>query len=208
MQKQNKRGIQKEETKNKIYETAKELFDKYGIDEVSVDSIVEAVGVSKGTFYVHFESKDILASHIIEDYVKEADSEYRRYMDSILKDKISCADLLILMVEKIADVIEKKIGYDNMRVLYKAHLSKTVNAESSISYNRDIYQIFSYIISNGVKNGEFINDIITDDLVHHLVLAMRGVTFEWCIRYDNFNLSEEYKKYFRLLLNGIMKKTY
>lgn len=41
------------ETKNKIYRSANQLFREYGLENVSVDSIVEMAGVSKGAFYVH-----------------------------------------------------------------------------------------------------------------------------------------------------------
>ena len=61
------------ETKNKIYETAYQLFKKHGFDNVSVDSIVEAVGVSKGTFYVHFESKSSLIHSLSIDVVNGVD---------------------------------------------------------------------------------------------------------------------------------------
>lgn len=203
-QKLNKRQIQAAETKMKIYETAKKLFEEHGIEKVSVDSIVEAVGISKGGFYVHFESKDILASLIISDFVNEVDSEYKEYMNSI-KEEVSSYDLLILMVGKIGEVIDNKLGCDNMKVLYKAHITKTIDTESSISYNRDVYQIFIYIISRGISSGEFITDVTVEDLAHHFVLAMRGIIFEWCIRYPDFNLSEEFKKHFKILLNGIKK---
>lgn len=203
-QKPNKRKIQAAETKMKIHETAKKLFIEHGIEKVSVDSIVKAAGISKGAFYVHFESKDILASNIISDYVKEVDLEYKEYMNSI-KEEVSSSDLLILMIGKIGEVIDNKLGCDNMKVLYKAHITKTIDTESSTSYNRDVYQIFTYIINRGINSGEFITGMTVEDLAHHFILAMRGITFEWCIRYPDFNLSEEFKKHFEILLNGIIK---
>lgn len=206
-QKPSKRQIQAVETKNRIYETAKSLFIKHGIDNVTVDSIVKAIGISKGAFYVHFESKDLLASIIINDYVNEVDLEYKEYIDAI-QEEVSSHDLLVLMVGKIAQVIEEKLGCDNMKVLYKAHISKTIDTESATNYNRGVYQIFTHIISRGVDRGEFITDISVEDLAHHLVMAMRGITFEWCIRYPDFNLAEEFKKHFKILLNGIVKTTF
>jgi len=47
-----------ERTRRKLFESAALLFEKYDPDDVSVDAIVEAAGVSKGTFYIYFESKD------------------------------------------------------------------------------------------------------------------------------------------------------
>ena len=39
-----------EKTKQRLFETAARLFDQYDFDDVSVDAIVEAAGVAKGTF--------------------------------------------------------------------------------------------------------------------------------------------------------------
>ena len=44
------------------------LFERYGYRKVSVDEIVSAAGVAKGTFYLYFESKDLLYREIFESY--------------------------------------------------------------------------------------------------------------------------------------------
>jgi len=41
-----------------VVETALRLFSEKGFDQVPVDSIIEAAGISKGTFYHYFKSKD------------------------------------------------------------------------------------------------------------------------------------------------------
>lgn len=200
-----KRKIQAAETKNKIYQTAKRLFLEYGVENVSVESIVEAAGISKGSFYVHFESKDTLASILITDYVYEIDSEYKIYLESI-NNETAASDLLILMVENIAEVIANKIGCENMQTLYKSHITKTVDTKYSMSYNRELYKMFSDILERGICRGEFKSDIPVDTLANHFVLAMRGITFEWCIRYPDLNLKEQFLVHFKILLNGIIKQ--
>ena len=53
----------KQETKLKIIDSAKELFNTRGYDNVSVDEIYRVANVSKGTFYKHFKAKiDIIVS--------------------------------------------------------------------------------------------------------------------------------------------------
>src|SRR5690554_5432311 len=47
-------------TRQKIIETAFELFGRNGFHAIGLDRILEEVGVSKQTFYNHFESKDEL----------------------------------------------------------------------------------------------------------------------------------------------------
>jgi AcrR family transcriptional regulator len=197
-----KRKVQAAKTKNNILETAKKMILEHGFDNVSVDSIVEEAGVSKGAFYVHFESKDILASQIIKDYVNKIDMDYKDYLIG-LEGTVSTYEVIILMAEKIADVLENKIGYDNMRVLYKAHISKTADTSSTTSYDRELYKMFEYILNKGLSTKEIQLNMPVDTLVHHLILAMRGITFEWCIRYPDFDLKKQFIEHFEILLNGV-----
>ncbi|HBI72680.1 MAG TPA: TetR/AcrR family transcriptional regulator [Lachnospiraceae bacterium] len=200
-----KRKLQAAKTKNNILETAKRLFLEHGIDNVSVDSIVEGAGVSKGAFYVHFESKDALASLIIKDYVNEIDMDYKEYLEG-LGSEISTYDVIILMAGKIAEVLETKIGYENMKVLYKAHLSKATDTTSTVSYDREIYKMFEYILNRGLSSKEIKLNMPVDTTSHHLILAMRGITFEWCIRYPDFDLKKQFLEHFEILLNGIINE--
>lgn len=199
-----KRKLKSIETKKKIYEAAKDLVIKYGIENVSVDSIVQAAGVSKGGFYVHFESKDALFTTLINDYTKVADLDYKSFL-STLSDKESIYDSLVQLAEEVSDFIEHSIGFDNMRALYKAHLSKNIDSTSAMSYNRELYKLFTELLERGVNQGEIREDIAIDLLAKHLIVAIRGLTFEWCIRYPDLSLKSEILDHFKILLYGLKK---
>lgn len=190
------------ETKKKIFEAARHLATEHGIENVSVDSIVKAAGVSKGAFYVHFESKDALVVALVDDYTNLADMDYKSFLITLSEHK-SVLDTLILLAERISDYIEFDIGLDNMRALYKAHLTQTINTASAMSYNRELYKLFSEVLERGVKQGELREDIPVDWLAKHLILAIRGITFEWCIRYPDFNLKEQVIDHYKILLYGV-----
>lgn len=176
----------------------------HGIENVSVDSIIKAAGVSKGSFYVHFESKDALTTDLVNEYTSKADLDYKSFLKS-LPDNKSVLDILSLLAEEISDFIESSIGLDNMRVLYKAHLTKTINTASAMSYNRELYKLFTDILERGIRNKELRDDIPVDSLAKHLIMAIRGITFEWCIRYPDFDLKEQVKDHFELLLYGLKR---
>jgi AcrR family transcriptional regulator len=85
-----KRDIQAQETKRKIIETASRLFWETGFEGVTVDSITQAAGVSKGNFYNHFKSKEDIEGLIIyqtfEDlYRKKIDFDASPVIESIGK---------------------------------------------------------------------------------------------------------------------------
>ncbi len=200
----NSRKLKAAETRKRIYESARRLILENGFENVSVDSIVEAAGVAKGSFYVHFESKDALAVDLVKEYTKTADLDYKSFLKNISGNK-SSLDVLMLLAEKIADFIESSIGVDNMKVLYKTHLTKVVDSAAAISYNRELYALFSKVLDMGIQQGEFRDDLSAASLSRHLILAIRGLTFEWCIRYPDFDLKEQVLEHFRILIYGLKK---
>ncbi len=60
------RALNALDTKKRIQKTALSLFPKYGYDNVTVDEITKKAGVSKGTFYTHFETKE---SVLVEQFL-------------------------------------------------------------------------------------------------------------------------------------------
>lgn len=200
-----RRKEQGEATKKKLYDSARKLFGTYGVEDVSVDAIVEAAGVSKGTFYVHFVSKNALLSSLISDDVSGVDLDYEAYLNTLPAD-IPTRDTLLALVGKVFDVIENKIGYNTIRILYKVQLTEPAYAQKVTSYNRALYQMFCEVLDKGIRRGEFSSSLPTDELTRHLILAMRGLTYEWCLRYPDFNLKEQAMVHFRILLNGILAK--
>ena len=55
------------ETKERIFRAAKQILKKKGYEELSIKNICEEAGVSNGSFYHHFKTKDDLLSYYIED---------------------------------------------------------------------------------------------------------------------------------------------
>jgi AcrR family transcriptional regulator len=60
-----------EERKKEIMDTAQSLFYQKGYENTSVNFIIETIGISKGTFYYYFKSKEDLLDNIVEEFTKE-----------------------------------------------------------------------------------------------------------------------------------------
>lgn len=195
------RRINAQYTKQKIYESAKKLFSSKNYREVSVDEIVKMAGVSKGTFYVHYPSKDALVTSLLEDHVAKVDTDYRNFINSYPKES-STEALFLSLIAKIADVL-MDIGYDMMQAIYHAQITKDVDTRAVTNYSRGIYIMFSQVLERGIKRGEFKSDMPLDILTKHFMMAIRGITYEWCIRHPDFEYKEEALAHFKLLLKGL-----
>jgi AcrR family transcriptional regulator len=59
------RGVAPRGTREKLLHTALDLFYGYGFHAIGIDRIIDTVGVTKTTFYKHFESRDALILEVV-----------------------------------------------------------------------------------------------------------------------------------------------
>lgn len=203
--KTNARTEKSKETKEKIYNSAYQLFNTNDYDDVTINMIVKLAGVAKGSFYVHFDSKDALIQALISDYVNKSDSDYKAHFES-LPDNMPVCEIILSMVNKISDVITGSIGFDKMNTLYKIQLSRTISISSVSDYNRDLYKIFALLITRGIEKGEFFSNSSVESLTRHFIISFRGLVYEWCLRYPDFDLKEQASFHYKILINGLMKR--
>ena len=60
----------KQETRERIIESARKLFNSRGFSEVTIDEVMEDAGLTRGGFYNHFKAKDELFVEAIEAFGK------------------------------------------------------------------------------------------------------------------------------------------
>jgi AcrR family transcriptional regulator len=68
--------------REQLLTAAKTLFWKHGIRRVSIEEICREAGVSRMTFYKHFQDKDAVIRTILESLEKEGLDQYRTIMKS------------------------------------------------------------------------------------------------------------------------------
>jgi AcrR family transcriptional regulator len=61
------------ETRNKIMQSARELFSRSGYESASVDDICREAGISKGAFYHHFPSKQSVFMDLLNEWLSGVD---------------------------------------------------------------------------------------------------------------------------------------
>lgn len=62
---------EKDTIRGQFLAKGQKLFEKHGLRKTSVDELTEAVGVSKGAFYLFYESKEELFLEILEQIEKQ-----------------------------------------------------------------------------------------------------------------------------------------
>jgi AcrR family transcriptional regulator len=84
--------------RERILHAADELFYKEGIRVSGVDTIIEASGIAKTTFYRHFPSKDSL----IVAYLQEREKKFEQALQTILSKNVDSAKQQLIDIFEFA----------------------------------------------------------------------------------------------------------
>lgn len=77
--------LERERIRQKLMQEGERLFTSFGIKKVSVDEIVRAAGIAKGTFYAFYPSKE----HLYMEIAGNQQTRMWREMDAFLNENRS-----------------------------------------------------------------------------------------------------------------------
>jgi AcrR family transcriptional regulator len=188
------------QTKKKLLTTALNLFARHGFEHVSIAQITTCCGVSKGTFYTHFQTK--------YDVILEKFNELDEYYITVAKDipDTWCAsDKILALYDAQMQYLRDEVGKDFMRTVYTAAMTDAVaHNHYLINPKRTIFQIMQGYIEKGMQNGEFRTDVNQLEIETIIQRAMRANVYDWLIHSD-FDLVREMHEFTETLLRGIKK---
>ena len=142
-----------EETRQLIIERSAPIFNVKGIAATSMSDIMEATGLSKGTLYIHFENKDVLACSAVEHNLALLGNK----VQGAIKKQKTAKGKLFAYLDELKDPLDPPVtgGCPMMNAGMEADdtnpgINKIVNAIVELSQ-----QMISDIIREGIKTGEF-----------------------------------------------------
>ena len=142
------------ERRERIIGAAWKLFREKGFAEATINDIINEAGISKGTFYYYFRSKDDLLDTLSEIL----DREYER-LDGVEPQDLSCFDKLMWLNYEVHSFMEKNIDYRLLSYLYSAQIIKE-DFSSLLNRNRYYYRYVERLMYEGQKNGELTDEIV------------------------------------------------
>ena len=162
------------ETKEKIFQAAKRILQKKGYEELSIKNICEEAGVSNGSFYHHFRTKDDLLSYYIEDQPT--------INPDLLELPENAAGVREGIIQVYLNYVKycRELGVEFMSGYYDTK-NQALNAAIRTERPYPIVTVQTYvekaiaagIVSLNVKIEEFTTDIR---------MIVIGNVFEWCLR--------------------------
>lgn len=192
------RQINAMKTRKTILNSAMELFEKHGYENVTIRDITDKANVSLGSFYTYYESKDQLFIYINQYRILTYNEAY----ESLDKNK-SAIDKLLEFGEKI---VENDFSLSAIRVLYSRQLVEEDMQKYYSASNSNTHDIFKKIINEGINQGEIRNDLPADTMAYLVLSCLRGILYCWCLYNGKSNLKEDIHNALKILIEGLVKK--
>lgn len=124
---------EKEVIKEKLVVEAERLFVLYGFKKVSIDEIVKAVGIAKGSFYVFYPSKE----HLFFEILTRLQTKIWDDMESLLIENRSlsprelCKTYILMMLDSVKRYpLLKQMDSETTNYLYRKLPPEVIEAHT------------------------------------------------------------------------------
>jgi AcrR family transcriptional regulator len=189
-----------EERKDQIMNAAEEVFTQKGLDNARMDDIAEETGLSKGTLYLYFKSKNDLIAAVLDRIFQR---EFRAFENTDLAS-ISATEAILLFTDTVIKDIKiilrlMPIAYEFLALAFR---NKIVQKALKIYLNRYM-DIFTPTIQRGIETGEF-RQVDVKEVGIAIGAIVEGTLLLWI--YDNSMVEPEkhIRSGMKLLLEGLL----
>jgi AcrR family transcriptional regulator len=188
-------------SRDNLLESAATLFLDKGYEATSVNDICKHAGVSKGSFYHYFETKQVLFMTLMENWSSKV-------MQSVLSQPISAdgniKNVLIEMPHQFNaafSAIPK--GFPILVDFWRQAMGDPTIWKTAVEPYRYFTGFFMRIIENGQLEGSIRKDVDSEVLARLLVAVAMGYLLEATFDPEKANWSAITSEGLKLLLEGI-----
>jgi AcrR family transcriptional regulator len=190
----NRRERKKQETRNKIFNTAMTLFQDRGYDATTIDMIAEQADVARGTVFLHFPSKEAILSHWGDDLIEEIENRREEWdlPDRNCKQKIY--ELFRLSID------ESRESFPLVKVWVKSTLATPSALLRSQSALR---QLLAELLEEGQEVGRLkqtIDPIIAANMLENIYLH---ALYDWVLSEGDWPIEEILATKIEYLFGGL-----
>ena len=173
--------------RDRITTAAFKLFEKNGISNTSIASIIKEADIAHKTFFNHFPTKDHLLFHIADDFSSKAYKSFRQEFKTVSDPKDCIALCFMGAAEGLVDV------HPNYKALLNIYLISGAGANDLVSQQDNAFKdlISEILIDAQNKNmlsDEFSIEVYTDMIAGICVATLRS----WSL-IDDYPLIEKMK---------------
>lgn len=188
-----------DERKNQILNAAEKVFTQKGLDEARMDDIAETTGLSKGTIYLYFKSKDELIISILNRIF----ANLFKQLDARMNDQSTASEAIDQFTEEAIRDYKRMLRL--MPVAYEflalAFRNKTVQ-KALTQYFRYYMKVLVPMIQRGIDAGEF-RSVDAQEVAIAAGAIYEGTILLWVYDSDMVDLEHHIRSSMNILMEGI-----
>jgi AcrR family transcriptional regulator len=192
-----RRERKKARTRQAIYEAAMALFVARGYDAVTVEEVCRSADVAKGTFFLHFPTKDALLS----EYGREATDDLRARLATHRGGAVSA---LRLALRTLAERAERHT--EIVRLIVRETMARPEAIRENTELGRGLGTLLADIVRGGQATGELRRNVVPEIAAAVLVGSYFTIVNVWATGTERFDLSDAVDQALRLVLGGLRKE--
>lgn len=190
-----KQQLKSRETKGRIFRAAKTILQQKGYEELSIKNICEEAGVSNGSFYHHFKTKDDLLSY----YIEEQPRINPDYLD--LPSSAEEAKNAIILVYLNYVHYCQELGVSFMSNYYTPK-NQSLNPLIRTERPYPIVTVHNYL-QKAMAAGVIRFDPDLEEVTTDIRMIVIGNVFEWCLKHGKTDFEGNMKRSLKIYLDGL-----
>ena len=189
--------VSKENTKNRIIESAKKLFADQGYQKTTVVDISRQAGLSEAALYDYFQGKEDLLLTIPDLWVSELIGDLKEQLFGIKGAVNKLRKFLWWYLRRIEEApLDAKIVYLFLKT--NANFMKT----EVYSNVKILYSYLIEIFEEGRASGEMKSDLNPYFARDIFVGTMEHIVTRWLLKERSYSLFENLEEVFNLMIDG------
>lgn len=191
------RAEKAELTKILLFNTSIKLFKEQGYADTTVSSICKAAGVAKGTFYVHYESKESIIKQSYYLNLTQFMENHFVYQPEVKeKDDIKESIIQFLTLEL---AFAEEMGIETTTLAFTFNLGDSLKGKNLHFSNRHFTKVLYRLI------GQLDQEKDQDYLFHTFESMVRGIMTTWCFSEGKFDLMRAGERMIRDMVESYYK---
>jgi AcrR family transcriptional regulator len=161
--------------KAEILKAAQNIISQKGYADTSIADILEAADISRGTFYIYFESREAVFQELIDGFIRQL----MERIISVRKEDGDPVQLLFANVKRVVDLL-----FDN-RELTVILLREAVAHDRSV--DQKLHRLYSFLhqkLANALANGAewgLIRHVDKDVVSLALIGSIKEVLYQFLV---------------------------